>query len=117
MLFIITGCLLDGDCDYDILEEVISPDQGFVIIVYIENCGATFPFYTTVHINEIGHIFDPKKKGHVVFSAKGKHDISVAWEDPMTVNVTLNAMTKNLIFKKLNAWEGIEFNYTGIVVE
>lgn len=101
---------LAGGCVDTIKSTSVSPGGSIEAVVVETNCGATTPFYTSVHLRKVGEQLASRSADAVTVSI-GKPEVALDWQDAGTLRI---CWPKDAEVRKLNpAWREIRVSYEG----
>lgn len=96
-------------CDDETLQEVKSPNGGFVATVFVRDCGATTDFSTLLSLRKAGQAFSPDKDDQgIQTSFEGRHEVKIRWLSARKLEVVL---PKARPVKRHNRWQAITITY------
>jgi hypothetical protein len=98
-----------SSCEDTIKSSSKSPGGKYIAAVYERNCGATTDFVTHVNLRMSSANFKGGK--NVVFVAKGKHQVSVEWENDGTLRVQCADCSESQIYAREKSWKNILITY------
>lgn len=87
-----------------------SPDGQLVANFYERNCGATTDFSSHVNVQMASDKF--RADEGVVFIARGRYDLSVAWTGPRTLLITCANCARKEVFREVVALGDIDVKYS-----
>jgi hypothetical protein len=89
---------------------VVSPDHGIVAAVYERNCGATTDFSSMVNVQSPSDKF--RGDDGVLFSARGRYDISVLWVGPKSLLIRCSGCLRRDVYREVTALGDIDVTYS-----
>jgi hypothetical protein len=78
--------------------------------VYERNCGATTDFSSMVNVQSTSDKF--RAEEGLLFVAKGRYDLSVAWTGPRTLLITCTSCSRSNVFREVAALGDIDVKYS-----
>jgi hypothetical protein len=78
--------------------------------VFERNCGATTDFSSMVNVQSASDKFRPDEG--LLFVAKGRYDLSVAWAGPRTLLITCPSCARKNVFREVIALGDIDVKYS-----
>jgi hypothetical protein len=86
-----------------------SADGKLVANFYERNCGATTDFSSMVNVQSASDKF--RADEGVLFTAKGRYDLSVAWTGPRMLLITCGNCSRKNIYREVVALGDIDVRY------
>jgi hypothetical protein len=87
-----------------------SADGRLMANVYERNCGATTDFSSMVSVQSTSDKF--RAEEGLLFVAKGRYDLSVAWTGPRTLLITCTSCSRSNVFREVAALGDIDVKYS-----
>jgi hypothetical protein len=87
-----------------------SADGRLVANVFERNCGATTDFSSMVNVQSSSDKF--RADEGLVFVAKGRYDLSVAWIGPRTLFITCVSCSRKNVFREVVALGDVDVKYS-----
>jgi len=92
------------------MSKATSADNQLVANVYERNCGATTDFSSMVNVQRASDKF--RADEGLLFVAKGRYDLSVAWAGPRTLLITCPSCARKNVFREVVALGDIDVKYS-----
>lgn len=106
-------------CQNSIVQELPSPDNRHVVVVFIRDCGATTDFSTQVSVLDYGQTIDNSATGNV-FIADSDHGLAdetdsrtiamtVSWRSPSTLAILHDSRAR--VFHAVSEVDDVQVEY------
>ena len=111
LLVICSGIWLGScnPCGDTVKLRVPSPDGQLVANVYERDCGATADFSSMVNVQRSSDKF--RGDEGLLFVAKGRYRLSVAWTGPRTLLIACPKCSRKNVYREVAALGDIDVNY------
>lgn len=90
--------------------KAVSPDGRLVANICERNCGATTDFSSMVNVQSTSDKF--RAEEGLLFVAKGRYDLSVAWTGPRTLVISCATCSRRNVFREVVALGDIDVRYS-----
>lgn len=107
-LCLLTGCL-DIKCGYEVLNEIVSPDNKYIATVIKQDCGATTSYSQAVVIREKSSEFDGDNTKDYIFTMNGLLNIGIHWNNSR--HLVIEPPDENAIYLRRESWRDIAVSY------
>jgi hypothetical protein len=81
---LVTGGCVVPDCELEVQQMVLSPDESKFATAYEKGCGALSSLNTRVAIHPVG---DEPSDAELAFATEGRYGVRLNWKDERTVSV------------------------------
>jgi hypothetical protein len=114
-----TGCLdLSKGCENEVVQEVISPNKTYRVLIFEHNCGATTGYSTHISIlpistqfsNDMGNVFIcDGDHGKAPSGLGGGPPVLVEWKNENSLVITYDSRSR--VFSSITYLQGITISY------
>ena len=110
LVFSVAWLLSCSPCSDTPRSKTVSADGRLVANVFERNCGATTDFSSMVNVQSSSDKFLADEG--LVFVAKGRYDLSVAWTGPKTLFITCVSCSRKNVFREVVALGDVDVKYS-----